>query len=344
MSFADCRITGYAVSIKDQPDRIEGKAAALKALFDARSDGEIKEKHNALVGETEAALAQCYTAAETDAKITAQVIALGTGDMARGVYDPDGDGKVSAAAAADTAERLASPRRLGEALFDGSADLTLAALGAATAAQGAAGTAASDRIAAVLDSGAPVPNAVNSAHLDGKTAADFATAAQGAKADALADGTAPAGAAAKLAAVRKLGAAAFDGSADVSLLAMGLYPVGSLYLSAGPDSPAALFGGSWTRLKDRFLLAAGDSWAAGSTGGEAAHVLAENELPAHSHAALDGSTRFAARSGSAQAYGYGLTAGGTDVKLDWTTGSAGGGAAHNNLPPYLAVYVWQRVA
>ena len=40
------------------------------------------------------------------------------------------------------------------------------------------------------------------------------------------------------------------------------YPVGSIYLSLNSTSPASLFGGTWKQIKDRFLLAAGDTYAA----------------------------------------------------------------------------------
>ena len=62
-----------------------------------------------------------------------------------------------------------------------------------------------------------------------------------------------------------------------------IYPVGSIYMSVNSTSPATLFGGTWERIKDRFLLAAGDAYAAGGTGGEATHTLTEGEMPAHSH-------------------------------------------------------------
>lgn len=61
------------------------------------------------------------------------------------------------------------------------------------------------------------------------------------------------------------------------------HPVGSLYWSAEPDDPAGLFGGVWERVKDRFILAAGDDYAAGSEGGEATHTLTLAESPAHTH-------------------------------------------------------------
>ncbi len=61
------------------------------------------------------------------------------------------------------------------------------------------------------------------------------------------------------------------------------YPVGSLYWSKNATNPSTLFGGTWTQVKDKFVLAAGDSYKAGSTGGEASHKLTTDEMPSHSH-------------------------------------------------------------
>ena len=62
-----------------------------------------------------------------------------------------------------------------------------------------------------------------------------------------------------------------------------IYPVGSIYISVNSTSPASLFGGTWEQLKDRFLLSAGNTYTAGSTGGEANHTLTVDEMPSHSH-------------------------------------------------------------
>ena len=123
-------------------------------------------------------------------------------------------------------------------------------------------------------------------------------------------------------------------------LANKLYPVGSIYMSVNATNPAELFGGTWERLKDRFLLAAGDSYAAGSTGGEAEHILTVNEMPSHTHTV---------RIGWSNTPGWGLTAStGSDtnavVDAGTTTGATGGDEPHNNMPPYLAVYMWKRTA
>ena len=122
------------------------------------------------------------------------------------------------------------------------------------------------------------------------------------------------------------------------------YPVGAIYLSASETSPASLFGGTWERLKDRFLLAAGDSYTAGSTGGEANHTLTVDEMPSHLHTGssnfLDGATM----GGSQSNRGVFCIGGGWDISRYDLTGSTGGSQPHNNMPPYLAVYMWKRVA
>lgn len=62
-----------------------------------------------------------------------------------------------------------------------------------------------------------------------------------------------------------------------------LYPVGSVYISFNSADPSTLFGGTWQRLKDTFLLASGDAYAANTTGGSATKTIAVNNMPAHNH-------------------------------------------------------------
>ena len=120
-----------------------------------------------------------------------------------------------------------------------------------------------------------------------------------------------------------------------------LHPVGSVYQSTDPTSPADLFGGTWEQIKDRFLLAAGDSHAAGSTGGEETHTLIKAELPDHTHtlkytgqSVTEGVN--AIRLYQAASYQYNAYSGGQSSDCE--------GQAHNNMPPYLAVYTWRRTA
>lgn len=48
MSFQEHKITEYAASIAALPDKIENRAEWLKKQFDARTDSEVKDKHNGL--------------------------------------------------------------------------------------------------------------------------------------------------------------------------------------------------------------------------------------------------------------------------------------------------------
>ena len=122
-----------------------------------------------------------------------------------------------------------------------------------------------------------------------------------------------------------------------------VYPVGSIYMSMSNDtSPEVLFGGSWERIQDRFLLAAGGIYTAGSTGGESEHVITEEEMPKHSHKAY-----FYESWHESDIAGINYTnENGRICGLAEPSSScveyAGGGQAHNNMPPYLAVYMWKR--
>lgn len=154
-----------------------------------------------------------------------------------------------------------------------------------------------------------------------------------------------------------------------------IYPVGSIYMSVNSTSPSTLFGGTWTQIQDTFLLAAGSSYTAGTTGGESTHTLTISEIPAHTHnsvsltgcfisRALDGASSvnkfltadgvFSRSNDKEHNYtGFKYLTGGTEksgqinrIDIDATHehDSVGGSSAHNNMPPYLAVYVWKRVS
>lgn len=123
------------------------------------------------------------------------------------------------------------------------------------------------------------------------------------------------------------------------LTAQGAYPVGAIYLSVTDANPAALFGGTWERIGGRFLLGADAAYTAGSTGGEAEHTLTVGEIPKHNHD-VDNLNA----SGNATPF---MTVQAQDKRGfggNVKTMYAGGGKAHNNMPPYLAVYMWQRIS
>ena len=121
-----------------------------------------------------------------------------------------------------------------------------------------------------------------------------------------------------------------------------IYPVGSIYLSVSATNPETLFGGKWEKIKDRFLLAAGSSYKAGDTGGEAKHTLTVYEMPSHSHSSkgVNGSAGVTTQLGN---YPFRIY---EDVATNWDVygiENTGGSQPHNNMPPYLAVYVWKRI-
>jgi hypothetical protein len=119
-----------------------------------------------------------------------------------------------------------------------------------------------------------------------------------------------------------------------------LHPVGSIYQSTDPTSPADLFGGTWEQIKDRFLLAAGDSHEAGTTGGEEEHILTAEEMANHTHGYDYTGQSDATGTGAIKIVSPGSTANAYTGKAT----SNCGGQAHNNMPPYLAVYTWRRTA
>lgn len=180
------------------------------------------------------------------------------------------------------------------------------------------------------------------------------------------------------------------------------YPVGSFYFSANDVSPATVFGfGTWEQVKDRFLLACGDLYENGTTGGASTVALTIAQMPSHNHSASTNNTGAHTHtrgtmdikgrlpgehySTDTSTWDYkwwnrlsgafykdgttntkvgvsGYDNDNTDISFqaskNWTgaTSSNGGhthtvtinkngsGGAHNNMPPYLAVYIWQRVA
>lgn len=151
-----------------------------------------------------------------------------------------------------------------------------------------------------------------------------------------------------------------DGTHSTSLLSK-LYPVGSVYINAANASnPSTFFGfGTWVSFGTGQVLVGVDGGqtefnTVGKTGGEKNHTLTQNEMPSHSHS--DNGHTHAGGSGqqflmnaSGGAVGYGGGANGLSAISTTGAGYAsitntGGGAAHNNLQPYITVYMWQRTA
>ena len=112
-----------------------------------------------------------------------------------------------------------------------------------------------------------------------------------------------------------------------------IYPVGSIYMTVNDVSPEILFGGSWERIEDRFLLAAG-VFSVGSTGGAESYNLS---IDAHKHTiSTFDNVKFV--SGA-------YTDGTFDIPITGTTEKSGSvSKTIPTMPPYLAVFVWKRTA
>lgn len=137
------------------------------------------------------------------------------------------------------------------------------------------------------------------------------------------------------------------------------YPVNSVYISYSHTNPGTLFGGTWQRITNAFLWAAGASDSIGATGGEKTHTLTADELPKLSGGALFRDIDLGDSNLLLQTSGIfskSTTAWeGTHAALtteDKTSGylrnrlglDFGGDKAHNNMPPYVQVSIWRRTA
>lgn len=122
------------------------------------------------------------------------------------------------------------------------------------------------------------------------------------------------------------------------------YPVGSIYISVSSINPSSLFGGTWSAFATGRTLVGIDATdtefdTIGETGGAKTHTLSTAEMPSHNHGAL------VEGQGGASAFALAVknpsAAGAFNLNYINTNGS---GSAHNNLQPYIVVYMWKRTA
>ena len=134
------------------------------------------------------------------------------------------------------------------------------------------------------------------------------------------------------------------------------FPIG--YGGFFQTDPNTIYAGTtWEQKKDVFILAAGDKYAAGSTGGEAEHKLTQAEIPNYyigdiaapvpgSHAKWGNNGVHASNMGEISSNKQGITgnAAFSGIQWSWRIESNGGGQAHNNMPPYFSMPFWIRTA
>lgn len=159
-----------------------------------------------------------------------------------------------------------------------------------------------------------------------------------------------------------------DGTAKFKVYDVGLQsrPVGNIYQSTNATSPAELFGGTWEEMPaGRVLLAQGQSdwgtnYVAGSTGGEHQHQLTVGEMPSHSHSASTNTTGNHNHAIQCSGWSGASTKVSSYYSKDWqltaytdnagnhshsvTINNTGSNQAHNNLQPYISVYIWKRIS
>lgn len=149
----------------------------------------------------------------------------------------------------------------------------------------------------------------------------------------------------------------FFQTAGTNFVLDNVYPIGSIYMNVNSTNPGTLFGGTWEQIQGRFLLGMSSSYPAGSQGGEASHTLTTEEMPSHGHNPANeaGYSGFITNSKKAFSIGdmgsqsgsgryYPFATEDFDISRNTLTGTTGGGKSHNNMPPYLSIYIWKRTA
>lgn len=125
--------------------------------------------------------------------------------------------------------------------------------------------------------------------------------------------------------------------------AIACFPVGTILTTTNSTNPGTYIGGTWTAIEGKFLLAQSEDHEAGETGGAETVTLTVDELPSHRH----GMDNYLIDSGTEQKAGWtGFGMQGKEVAIAELvkTRAVGGDMPHENMPPYLAVYMWERTA
>lgn len=125
-----------------------------------------------------------------------------------------------------------------------------------------------------------------------------------------------------------------------------IYPIGSVYINAAvATNPNTLLGfGTWAAYGAGRVLVGLDAGQTefdtlGETGGAKTHTLTSAEMPAHTHGQQAETT-----GNNLSPFRPTIAARGSDLLAAGSTDSTGGGGAHNNLQPYIVVYMWRRTA
>ena len=127
-----------------------------------------------------------------------------------------------------------------------------------------------------------------------------------------------------------------------------VYPIGSYYWSEKNTSPEYIFGGSWIKIRGRFLFASDSNHNVGDIGGEERHYLTIDEMPSHSHQyekfCHKDTISFDTPNGTYRKYPNNKNSDNDSGRFLYTysTTNVGGGCSHNNMPPFLTANCWKR--
>lgn len=121
-----------------------------------------------------------------------------------------------------------------------------------------------------------------------------------------------------------------------------IFPVGSIYMATVSTNPSSFFGGTWTAFGAGRTVVGIDAGqtefdTVEETGGAKTHTLSTSEIPAHAHTI----SSFPVWSSNAGLGGSSFAVDSTETK---SSNNAGSGGSHNNLQPYIVVYMWKRTA
>lgn len=126
-----------------------------------------------------------------------------------------------------------------------------------------------------------------------------------------------------------------------------LYPVGAIYISVVDSSPASRLGGVWTRIEEKFLYGASDSYAVNSQGGRSTVALTTSELPSHTHtgstaSAGDHTHTATTSSDGTHGHSYSNFYGGTGgVNSTYSMLQRGAAGSYQNLVSWDADNMWR---
>ena len=289
-----------------------------------------------------AAVQQAQTTATTAITQTKDAALTDIGNAKTGALQEVANSTATAETAASAAAGSAS---------DANASKKAAATSAAAAADSASAASTSETNSSASESAAQksAEEAAASAALAGTRAGtDKTLKTENAPADAKATGDALVGKADKSIVQDEDGNAIFYSKAEVDKLLedckeaakraalLAANPVGKLWGSDDPTSPASIVGGTWERIEGRFIMGASDTYPAGSTGGSATHTQTVDEIAPHKH-------NYNGYNKVKNGIPY-LSSGETAWEQSVTTSSTGGGKPMDILNPYYSAYIWRRVA